>query len=69
MNQLTPRQSEVFDLLVEGYTYREIAQELYISTTSVKKCAHRATARLGARTLLQAVIIYMGTKGNIAALK
>lgn len=34
--ELTPRNQEVYDLLVEGKTYDEIAKELIISYTTVK---------------------------------
>ena len=35
---LTPREREVADLMAEGRTNSEIAERLFLSTTSVEKC-------------------------------
>ena len=36
LDQLTPREREVLRLIARGYTYREIARELYISAKTVE---------------------------------
>jgi DNA-binding NarL/FixJ family response regulator len=36
LDQLTPREREVLRLIARGYTYKEIAQELYISVKTVE---------------------------------
>jgi DNA-binding NarL/FixJ family response regulator len=36
LDQLTPREREVLRLIARGYTYREIARELYISIKTVE---------------------------------
>ena len=35
-DQLTPREREVLRLIARGYTYKEIARELYISVKTVE---------------------------------
>jgi DNA-binding NarL/FixJ family response regulator len=36
LDQLTPREREVLRLIARGYTYRDIARELYISVKTVE---------------------------------
>jgi DNA-binding NarL/FixJ family response regulator len=36
LDQLTPREREVLRLIARGYTYKEIARELYISVKTVE---------------------------------
>ena len=36
LDQLTPREREVLRLIARGYTYKEIARELYISGKTVE---------------------------------
>src|ERR1700756_130354 len=36
LDQLTPREREVLRLIARGYTYKEIARELYISIKTVE---------------------------------
>jgi LuxR family maltose regulon positive regulatory protein len=53
---LTPRESQVFGLLVEGKTNREIAATLVISELTVKVHVHHILKKLGVRTRTQAAV-------------
>lgn len=48
--RLTRRESEVLTLLIPGYTYREIAQELYLSRNTVKEHASNLLRKLGVKS-------------------
>ena len=43
-------------LVARGLTNREIAEQLFTSTSTVKLCLHQACVKLGARNRAQAVI-------------
>ncbi len=43
---LTAREREVIGLVLEGYTYRYISQQLFISEGTVKKTVHNAYVKL-----------------------
>ena len=53
---LTRREKDVLSLAGRGLTNQEIADELFISTRTVKCTLHRACVRLGAHNRTQAVI-------------
>ena len=53
---LTGRERDVLALAGRGLTNQEIADELFISTRTVKCTLHRACVRLGAHNRTQAVI-------------
>ncbi|MGB2583865.1 MAG: helix-turn-helix transcriptional regulator [Dehalococcoidia bacterium] len=55
----TKRERDVLALAGRGLTNQEIADELFISTLTVKCTLHRACVRLGARNRTQAVILAM----------
>lgn len=57
--QLTPREREVLQLIVEGYSNREIAQVLYISERTVKNHVNSILSRLNVRDRTQAAILAM----------
>jgi ATP/maltotriose-dependent transcriptional regulator MalT len=44
---LTPRENQVLVLLYEGYRYREIAQMLFVSLTTVRTHIHHIYEKLG----------------------
>ena len=54
---LTPRQAEVLALLERGRTTREIADELHLSTETVRNHVRRLLRTLGAHSRLEAVAI------------
>lgn len=57
VRELTPRENDVFLALARGLTNAEIADELYLSETTVKTHVGRVLAKLGARDRIQAVIL------------
>lgn len=48
-NQLTPREMEVMELLIEGYSNKEIGKRLNISPRTVEVHRARCLSKLGAR--------------------
>jgi PAS domain S-box-containing protein len=55
--QLTPRQAEVLALLERGRTTKQIAEELQLSTETVRNHIRRLLRTLGAHSRLEAVAI------------
>jgi DNA-binding NarL/FixJ family response regulator len=53
---LTPRETEVFELLSQGLANKEIARLLFISEATVKVHVGRILEKLGVRSRTQAVI-------------
>jgi DNA-binding NarL/FixJ family response regulator len=66
--ELSPRESEVLDLLARGYLYKEIADSLAISLPTVSTYIRRIYEKLHVRSRAQAVAKYahipMGKNGN-----
>lgn len=54
---LSPREREIFTLLAEGLTGQAIAERLYLSPETVKTHIRNATAKLNAKTRVQAVAL------------
>jgi len=54
---LSPRESEVLDLLATGATTQQIASELFVSVTTVRNHIQRILVKLGAHSKLEAVVI------------
>jgi PAS domain S-box-containing protein len=54
---LTPRQAEVLALLERGRTTRQIAEELHLSTETVRNHVRRLLRTMGAHSRLEAVAI------------
>ena len=54
---LSRRELEVLKQLAEGKVYKQIAQELGLSTSTVRTHLHNTYAKLGANDRAQAVLI------------
>jgi DNA-binding NarL/FixJ family response regulator len=57
LDQLTPRELEVFRLLATGKTNGEIAAELIVGETTIKTHVTRILMKLGVRDRVQAVVL------------
>ncbi len=58
LSQLTPRQNEILDKLSQGYLYKEVADQLDISTETVKKHAGSIYRKLHVNNRTEAINIY-----------
>jgi DNA-binding NarL/FixJ family response regulator len=54
---LSPREQEVYALLAQGRSNREIAAELFISEATAKVHVRRVLSKLGARSRTEAVVL------------
>lgn len=61
--KLSPREREIITLLVQGLRDRDIAQQLYISDSTVKFHINNILAKLEAKTRLQALYKLMNSNG------
>jgi DNA-binding NarL/FixJ family response regulator len=52
---LTERETEILDFLAKGYLYKEIAAELFISTSTVKQHIHNIYGKLHVQTRTEAL--------------
>jgi DNA-binding NarL/FixJ family response regulator len=55
---LSPRETEVYELLAQGLPNKEIAQNLFISEATVKVHVSRVLEKLGVRTRTEAAARY-----------
>lgn len=56
LEDLTPQERRIFDLIGEGYTNRQIAQDMYLAEKTVKNYASSMFAKLGLSSRTQAAI-------------
>ena len=59
---LSPRETEVYELLAQGLPNKEIAQNLYISEATVKVHVSRVLEKLGVRTRTEAAARSLGNR-------
>lgn len=53
---LTKREKEIFTLLIQSYTTKEIAKQLYISEKTVRSHISNVIQKLGVESRIQAVL-------------
>ncbi|MFI0723540.1 response regulator [Streptomyces sp. NPDC021224] len=57
LDELSPREREILDLVGEGLTNRQIGEQLYLSEKTVKNNVSRLLAKLGVERRVQAAVI------------
>lgn len=56
MKILTPKEKQIFDLLIQNYSTKEIAYELHISDKTVRNHISNVLLKLGVKGRAQAVV-------------
>jgi DNA-binding NarL/FixJ family response regulator len=60
MSELSPRENEILKLLAEGFLYKEIAEKLNITMSTVRTHIHSVYEKLHVQTRTEAVVKYLG---------
>ncbi|RPH40164.1 MAG: LuxR family transcriptional regulator [Burkholderiales bacterium] len=63
--RLTRREIEVIELVADGFTKDEIAEELFISPCTVKNHTKNILDKYNCNRLIKAVGVYMFDKGRL----
>jgi DNA-binding NarL/FixJ family response regulator len=63
--RLSPREREILGLLSEGLTGQAIASSLFLSPETVRTHVRNATAKLGAKTRVQAVALAVSARASL----
>jgi ATP/maltotriose-dependent transcriptional regulator MalT len=53
---LTPRESEILGLLASGGSNQELAQQLFVTTNTIKAHVHHIFDKLGVKSRTQAIV-------------
>lgn len=64
-DDLTPREKEVFCLLVEGKSDKKIAKELYLSVRTVAVHVHHILRKFGKQSRISLVAYYYRDSGYL----
>lgn len=59
LQELSPRENEVLALLAKGYLYKEIADQLAISMSTVRGHLHHIYEKLPVQSRTEAVVKYL----------
>mgnify|MGYP002777694905 CR=1 FL=1 len=62
LNTLTPREREILDRLAKGYSHKEVAEELFVSPTTVRKHIFNIYEKLQVHSKIEAVNKYLGRR-------
>lgn len=62
LDVLTPREREILDRLAKGHSHKEVANELFISPTTVRKHIFNIYEKLQVHSKVDAVNKYLGRK-------
>lgn len=60
LGRLTPREQEILELLAQGYLYKEIADRLKISISTVRAHLHAIYEKLHVQSRTEAVVKFLG---------
>ncbi|MBD2754325.1 response regulator [Spirosoma validum] len=62
LDVLTPREREILDRLSKGYSHKEVANELFVSPTTVRKHIFNIYEKLQVHSKVEAVNKYLGRR-------